>query len=580
MTAGCAGKLEAGEAASLSRNAAIEADNRALLKENSDLIRKLARTKAENKALRSYNSELASDNRSLRARVEELESGKAVADTARRYEELLSQKERKIEEVKKELADSHAETREAIRSWQKTCEELVEENDKRTAEMQAETNDYKTRLAAMAEKAEELTARLNKDYTNSSKPSSTDPNHKKIPNNREKTGKRPGAQPGHEQHPRKTLEPTRTVEIPVPEKYKDTGRYKPTGKMIRKQVISVKTATDVTEYVTPEYRDVITGQRVHARFPGNIKDEVSYDGTVKAFAYLLNNSCNVSIGKTKTFIEEITGGRLRLSTGMICKLAREFAGKTEEERNEIYLALMSSDIMHADFTFCRKDGKQANIIVCALDDGTVLYQNKDKKGNEGVKGSPLEHYTGTVISDHEAALLRHGARHQECLVHVERYLRASVENEGLTWSGMMLKWVQESIHYRNECLRDGAGYDGSKVAELLEEYDNAIETGRREYEESPPKQWYRDGYNLYKRMATDKDDYQLFLRDINVAPDNNICENKARKVKRKAAQVMCFRSDAGVTYYCDGLTMIESIRGAGGDLYAEIVARFGVIEET
>ena len=59
---------------------------------------------------------------------------------------------------------------------------------------------------------------------------------------------------------------------------------------------------------------------------------------------------------------------------------------------------------------------------CANENGAVLYQSKEKKDDEGVKDSPLEFYEGTTISDHESALIKHGSRHQECMVHVRRYV--------------------------------------------------------------------------------------------------------------------------------------------------------------
>lgn len=69
-------------------------------------------------------------------------------------------------------------------------------------------------------------------------------------------------------------------------------------------------------------------------------------------------------------------------------------------------------MLHTDFTFGRTGGKQSAVIITTAGDGTVLYQGRVKKGDEGVKGSPVEHYTGILVSDHEAALIKHGGRHQ------------------------------------------------------------------------------------------------------------------------------------------------------------------------
>ena len=44
-------------------------------------------------------------------------------------------------------------------------------------------------------------------------PSSKCINRKKITNNREKTGRKPGAQPGHPHHPRKPMKPDKVAEV-------------------------------------------------------------------------------------------------------------------------------------------------------------------------------------------------------------------------------------------------------------------------------------------------------------------------------------------------------------------------------
>lgn len=102
--------------------------------------------------------------------------------------------------------------------------------------------------------------------------------------------------------------------------------------------------------------------------------------------------------------------------------------KTREERNEIFLSLFSSPILHSDFTFGRMNGKQTVVIICVADD-RVLYQGHVRKSNEGVKGSSLEFYEGTIISDHEATLIKHGTGNQECMTHVKRYVISCIQNK-------------------------------------------------------------------------------------------------------------------------------------------------------
>ena len=90
---------------------------------------------------------------------------------------------------------------------------------------------------------------------------------------------------------------------------------------------------------------------------------------------------------------------------------------------------MTEEVLHSDFTFGRTGGKPSAVIITTNSNGKVLYQGRTKKGDDGVKGSPVEYYSGTLVSDHEAALIKHGERHQECLGHVKRYAKAEAEND-------------------------------------------------------------------------------------------------------------------------------------------------------
>lgn len=69
-------------------------------------------------------------------------------------------------------------------------------------------------------------------------------------------------------------------------------------------------------------------------------------------------------------------------------------------------------------------------------------------------------------------------------------------------------------------------------------------------------------------------EYILFLVDPSVPPTNNIAERSGRKIKRKSHQVISFRSFQGAEYYCDALSVLESLRSAGLNLFEEVSKRF------
>ena len=493
--------------------------------------------------------------------------------------------ERKLKQSRLETAKAHAETISVRKAWMSIVDDCIREADimgKQNFELTMENAKlkeelYASKVAHMEEKDKNdaLTARINKDHTNSSKPSSANPNHATIHNGREKSGRKPGGQKGHEHHPRKRHTPTETISIPAPEEYLDLAQYRPTGRTIKKQLVKVHLVTEVIEYQTPEFRNQQTGQRVHAPFPEGVVYDVNYDGTVKAFAYMLNSECCVSISKTRSFINDFSQGALSLSDGMICSLSKQFSDKTEDERNEIFFDLFSAPIMHADFTFGRVAGKQGAVIITATPEGKVLYQAREKKGDDGVKGSPLEFYDGILVSDHESAIIKHGSLRQECMAHILRYMRASIENErDKTWSSDMLKWISKAIKYWNLIDTGKENYDEKEAKKLIDEFNKILEKAKEEYEYEPPTEYYRDGYNTFLRMYEDRESYVLFLRNPSVPPTNNLAERSGRRYKRKNAQVMSFRSMKGAEYFCDGLSIRESIKSKEENLFNELTDRF------
>lgn len=96
------------------------------------------------------------------------------------------------------------------------------------------------------------------------------------------------------------------------------------------------------------------------------------------------------------------------------------------------------------------NGKSANVFICATPDGQALYFAREKKGHEGVKGTVVEEYQGTLIHDHERTFFSYGSDHQECLAHILRYLKDSMNNESeRTWNKKMYSQIRKMIHYRN-----------------------------------------------------------------------------------------------------------------------------------
>ncbi|MFQ6824699.1 MAG: hypothetical protein ACLRTZ_15380 [Agathobacter sp.] len=67
-------------------------------------------------------------------------------------------------------------------------------------------------------------------------------------------------------------------------------------------------------------------------------------------------------------------------------------------------------VMHTDCTNARVNGESSYVFVCAVPDGGVLYFARDKKGHDGIKGTVVEDYQGTLVHDHDVTFYKYGTK--------------------------------------------------------------------------------------------------------------------------------------------------------------------------
>ena len=442
-------------------------------------------------------------------------------------------------------------------------------------EMRRETYQLAAELEEEKGKNQKLIAQISKDFENSSLPSSAQSiRKKKIPNNREATGRKSGGQPGHPGHGRKKQTPTRIVLLQPSQEILDDPDFRKTNKTLTKQLVNVEVCLNVIEYQADTYRNSRTGELYHAQFPDGVVDEVNYGSSVKAFLFLLNNDCCVSIDKCRDFLKNLTGGNLDISKGMISKLSQEFSEKSEPLRKSAASELFLYPVMHTDCTNARVNGQNAYVFVCAAPDGPALYYAREVKGHAGVTGTLIEDYQGILIHDHEKTFYRYGTAHQECLAHVLRYLKGSMENEPeRTWNKDMHSLLQEMIHYVNG-LESGAARDLEKLLEYETRYDQILERALAEYADVPCTDYYRDGFNLATRLKEYRDSHLLFLHDSRVPATNNLAERLLRNIKRKQNQAVSLRSNKSLEFLCDSMSVLFLMRQEDGNLYEKVSAVF------
>ena len=218
--------------------------------------------------------------------------------------------------------------------------------------------------------------------------------------------------------------------------------------------------------------------------------------------------------------------------------------------------------MHTDATYIRNNGKQEYVFVSSNGKDT-LYQHFNTKGKEAIENTPVKDYQFTLIHDHDKTYFNYGQSHQKCLAHELRYIEGSIINEpDFTWNKDMKELLQTTIHKFKE-----KNLSNSDKEEVKKKYDKIINTGLKEYKKHPSTKYYTDGFNTFNRLKDYKEWILFFLDHEDIPYTNNCAELRLRKIKRKYRQVGSFRSSKSIDYYCDFMSVIESSKADGKNIY-------------
>ena len=559
--------------------------------------------------------ELFKQARELQARIDALEKDPSAKLEISRLEDIVAERDAAVSELESELESERARTArvridlEKSRAKRKGLESQVRQlrcdvgNERaRTRSAQAryermsgshgllleENRSLKARNSELEEELarkdaliEHLNARLSRGPENSSLPPSSEPNRKRIPNSRVKSGRKPGGQPRHPGHGRHMPEPD--VEVALDPESGCCPRcgcgMAPTGDVREHSVTDVEVRTRTVAYVSSERRCPRCGKTAWDPFPKGAENEANYGPGVKSFIAYLVGACNVSGDNARGFLRAVTGGEVDVSSGSVPNFMRQFSKMGEADLQEAFDAVATAPVIGSDATFTRSEGHRSYIYVFHGGDAAV-YRASDVKGHAGVKGSPLEDAPdATVVSDHDTTYYSYGKRHGECNAHILRDLKGVAQNEpGQVWAEDMSSLLKLANETARRARDAGLGSIDPEVAAKFEAaYKAILESALDGYMSSGATSWKYppEGIALARRMLKYAGNRLLFLRDLSVPFENNGSERLLRKAKSKTKQSGGFRSTPnGEQPYCDFLTIVETAKMRGIQPYEAVHATF------
>jgi transposase len=228
--------------------------------------------------------------------------------------------------------------------------------------MSAMAEYYEQRIAQLEAEVRELTARLNHNSQNSSKPPSSDGPHVKRKPPKPSSGQKPGGQPGHTSYQR-ALVPVEQVEAVItckPEQCRRCGRPL-TGsdpEPWRRQVMELPPVhPHLTEYQLHRLKCARCGITTCGEFPIGVLP-ICYGPRLASIVALCAGGYRVSKRTVVSFCREVLG--IELSLGEICQIEQTVTQAITPAVEEAAVYVQSCDL-NIDETPWRERGKRRTL---------------------------------------------------------------------------------------------------------------------------------------------------------------------------------------------------------------------------
>ena len=447
-------------------------------------------------------------------------------------------------------------------------------------------------IAALTRLVEELRQiikeqeeKLHKNPRNSSKPPSSE-GYKKPKSNREPSGKKPGAQEGHKGHGLKKIEADRVEDVPHrPEKCNGCP-YEGQCECVCKSAVRHEYDIEINivdkQHYTESYAcRMAGGETISGTFPEGINSSQQYGDGIRAFAATLNTEGMMGIDRIHEFLSAAMN--IPVSTGFICGCVKKLAEKLEPVVSGVFNALLGSPVVNCDETGFRTDGQLYWIhSVC---NGLFTYLSlTNGRSEEDIRSIGfLTAYHGIPVHDCYSAYWKFDhLTHALCNEHILRELKGHMESHpDQGWIPDFRKLLQEMDHYKNETLEGGAEVlDPVTVAGYLERYDTLLEEATRAnpIPERKPGQRGRVAKgklrSLVDRLTGHKDEFCLFIKNMDVPFTNNLAEKSIRMSKVKIKVSGCMRTENGAKYFVKIMSYIETVKKHGLNIFNAIRTAF------
>lgn len=444
-------------------------------------------------------------------------------------------------------------------------------------------------IEQLQQRVQELEAQLQQDSHNSHWPSSRDKGRAKSKSLRERSGKKPGGQPGHEGRTLKLVsEPEQVVVhrlghcVQCGHNLADVAVVGDAPKGFPRQVFDLPPLQmTVTEHrgeagVCPHCQ-----MRNQAAFPAAVSKAVQYGPQVKALSVYLHQHHLLPFERLTQVLGDLLG--TSPSAGTIAQWLQEAAEMVAEPVAQIKAELRQSDVLHCDETGLYIGGARVWLHVAATPE-LSCYEAHPKRGQQGTDAlGILPDFAGTAVHDNWAAYARYDCRHALCNVHHLRELTYLHEQFGQVWAGELKLFLLAVKAQVDEAKAQGATTLPPDLRADIDQRYQQLVAQALAATAPPPDGWPKGkrgrvkktkARNLAERFDLRHSQILAFVDDFAVPFDNNLVERDIRMVKVQQKISGCFRSWSGAQAACRLRSYLSTMRKQGHDALTLLAALF------